>query len=113
MTAATQALGVLQRGEALLYATLLQLTVIVLAGRLAGIAAQRVGQAVVIGEIVVGILLGPSLFGWAAPWLFNRVFGGQPREPLQLLSNLGLLLLMFEIGLEFDFRHLSARAGLT
>jgi Kef-type K+ transport system membrane component KefB len=110
VTASTQALGVVQRGESLLYATLLQLTVIVLAGRLAGIAAQRVGQAVVIGEIVVGILLGPSLFGWAAPGLFDRVFGGQPREPLQLLSNLGLLLLMFEIGLEFDFRHLGARA---
>jgi Kef-type K+ transport system membrane component KefB len=113
VTASTQALGILQRGESLLYATLLQLTVIVLAGRLAGIAAQRVGQAVVIGEIVVGILLGPSLFGWAAPWLFGRVFGDQPREPLQLLSNLGLLLLMFEIGLEFDFRHLGARTGRT
>ena len=111
MTATTHALGVVQRGESLLYATLLQLTVIVLAGRLAGMAAQRVGQAVVIGEIVVGILLGPSLFGWAAPGLFDRVFGSQPQEPLQLLANLGLVLLMFEIGLEFDFRHLSARAG--
>jgi len=109
--AATEALGAVQRGESLLYATLLQLTVIVLAGRFAGIAAHRIGQSVVIGEIVVGILLGPSLFGWAAPWLYDRVFGSQPREPLQLLSNFGLLLLMFEIGLEFDFRHLSVRAG--
>src|SRR5207344_2047680 len=50
-------------GEILLFFTLLQLCVIVLAGRVGGAVAKSVGQATAVGEIVIGILLGPSLFG--------------------------------------------------
>ena len=57
--------------EALLFFTLLQLTLIVLAARLGGELAQRVGQSPAVGEIIVGILLGPSLFGLLAPELFQ------------------------------------------
>jgi Kef-type K+ transport system membrane component KefB len=95
--------------EALLVATLLQLVVIVLAARLAGIAARRVGQAPVVGEIVAGLLLGPSLFGMLFPDLFHAIFSGAGREPLTILSQVGLILLMFQVGLEFDFGHLACR----
>jgi hypothetical protein len=60
--------------EALLFFTLLQLTLIVLAARLGGELAQRVGQSPAVGEIIVGILLGPSLFGLLAPDLFQTFF---------------------------------------
>ncbi|MEQ1602550.1 MAG: cation:proton antiporter [Methylophilaceae bacterium] len=95
--------------EALLFFTLLQLTVIVLAARIGGEIALRVGQSAVVGEIVLGILLGPSLFGLLAPNLFQYVFHSGSPEPMQMLSQIGLVLLMFQIGLEFDFSHLSER----
>jgi len=95
--------------EALLFFTLLQLTLIVLAGRLGGLLAQRVGQSPAVGEIIVGILLGPSLFGLLAPDLFQYVFHSTPSAPMQMLSQIGLILLMFQIGLEFDFAHLTER----
>ena len=60
--------------EALLFFTLLQLTVIVLAARIGGGIALRIGQSAVVGEIVIGILLGPSLFGLLAPDIFQYVF---------------------------------------
>ncbi len=95
--------------EALLFFTLLQLTVIVLAARIGGGVALRIGQTAAVGEIIVGILLGPSLFGWMAPGLFQYVFHSGAPEPMQMLSQIGLVLLMFQIGLEFDFSHLSER----
>ena len=67
------------------------------------------GQSVAVGEIIVGILLGPSLFGLLAPDLFQYVFHSTPAAPMQMLSQIGLVLLMFQIGLEFDFAHLTAR----
>ena len=95
--------------EALLFFVLLQLTVIVLAARIGTGIAIRVGQAAAVGEIIVGILLGPSLFGLLAPDLFHYVFRSSAPEPMQILSQIGLVLLMFQIGLEFDFAHLTER----
>ena len=108
MTSPAHALAVHQT-EAMLFFTLLQLMVIVLAARIGGVLAQRVGQSPAVGEIIVGILLGPSLFGLLAPGLFQYVFHSTPPAPMQMLSQIGLILLMFQIGLEFDFAHLTAR----
>ena len=95
--------------EALLFFTLLQLTVIVLAARIGATVAVRIGQTAAVGEIIVGILLGPSLFGLLAPDVFQYVFHSGSPEPMQMLSQIGLVLLMFQIGLEFDFSHLNER----
>lgn len=92
--------------EAILFFVLLQLAVIVLVGRAGGWLASRVGQAAVVGEIVLGVLLGPSLFGALAPEAFHFVFESAPALPLDVLAQIGLLLLMFQIGLESDFAHL-------
>jgi Kef-type K+ transport system membrane component KefB len=105
-TAASAAVAGPHKNELLLFYTLLQLTVIVVAGRLGGAAARRCGQSAAVGEIIIGILLGPSLFGWLSPRTFDFVFHSAPPEALQVLSGLGLVLLMFQIGLEFDFSHL-------
>ena len=106
MTTAAHAASSVHASEALLYFTLLQLAVIVLAGRLGGALALRLGQTAAVGEIVVGILLGPSLLGWLAPGVFGYVFHSADGTALQMLSQIGLVLLMFQIGLEFDFGHL-------
>ena len=108
MKASAHALAVHQT-EALLFFTLLQLTVIILAARLGGEVAHRIGQSPAVGEIIVGILLGPSLFGLLAPEVFAYVFRSTPPAPMQMLSQIGLILLMFQIGLEFDFAHLMDR----
>jgi Kef-type K+ transport system membrane component KefB len=97
--------------ETLLFFVLLELAIIVLAGRVGGALARICGQTAAVGEIVVGILLGPSLFGALAPTAFNFVFHSAPPEPVLVLSSLGLVLLMFQIGLEFDFAHLTERVN--
>ena len=107
--AAGSALAVVavHKTEALLFFTLLQLAIIVLAARAGGEIAVRVGQSAAVGEIIVGILLGPSLFGLLAPDIFHYVFRSSPPESMQMLSQIGLILLMFQIGMEFDFSHLN------
>ena len=94
------------QAELLLFFTLLQLAIIVLAGRVGGALALKIGQSAVVGEIILGILLGPSLFGMVTPDLFEWVFRSTPPGPLSMLSQIGLIFLMFQIGQEFDFSHL-------
>ena len=88
--------------EKLLFFILLELAIIVLAGRLGGALARRCGQTAAVGEIILGILLGPSLFGVLSPAGFAFVFHSAPPEPMLILSSLGLVLLMFQVGLEFE-----------
>ncbi len=94
------------QSEDLLVSVLTQLIVIILAARLAGNAAQRIGQPRAVGEIVAGLMLGPSLFGWLAPGLSGAVFVQSASIPMQVLSQIGLILLMFQIGCDFEFGHL-------
>ncbi|HEU4458413.1 MAG TPA: cation:proton antiporter [Methylibium sp.] len=115
LAAATPALGAgpaqseVHAMELALFFTLMQLAIIVLAARAGGVIAQRFGQATAVGEIITGILLGPSLFGLLAPDLFQWVFRSTSPLPLTIMSQVGLLLLMFQIGLEFDFGHLTEK----
>lgn len=109
MTTATLAQSATHQNEALLFFTLLQLVIIVIMGRVGGELAARISQARVVGEIIIGILLGPSLFGLLAPDMFQYVFKSSSPQPMFILSQLGLVLLMFQIGLEFDFSHLTAK----
>lgn len=79
---------------------LLDLALIIAAARLFGALARRIGQPAVIGEIVAGILLGPTLLGRIAPGLPARLF--PPEVPLRQLADLGLVFFMFLVGLELD-----------
>lgn len=80
----------------------LQVAAIVITARLAGVLFQRIGQPQVMGETVAGILLGPSLLGWLAPGLYHGLFPVARLRYLGALSQVGLLLFMFLVGLEFN-----------
>jgi len=92
---------------------LLQLFVIVAAGRAVGSLFRRLGQTVVIGEMLAGILLGPSLLGRVFPSIEARLFPPASLPPLHLISQLGVVLFMFVVGMEVDFDRLRRRARAT
>lgn len=98
-----------------LLALLLQMLVVIGAARLCGRAFRRLGQPAVIGEILAGILLGPSLLGLLWPQALAALFPQGGLAPLQLLSQIGVLLFMFGVGLEVDLSELrrQARAALV
>lgn len=84
----------------------LQLTVILVACRVAGLAAQRIGQPQVVGEMIAGVILGPSLLGRVSPGLQDTLFpDGVANVVLYTTAQIGLVLYMFIIGLNFDINH--------
>ena len=92
--------------EAVLLSVIVQLIVIIAAARLIGSVFRYLGQPQVCGEIAAGLILGPSLFGRFFPQTFAHVFNPSIGMEMNILSQIGLVLLMFLIGLEFDFGHL-------
>lgn len=89
---------------------LIQIVTIVLSSKLLASLASRIGQPVVIGEIVAGILLGPSALGHFLPGVSNFIFRADSLPNLNFLSQLGLILFMFIIGMELDVQLLKHRA---
>lgn len=89
---------------------ILQLIVIVLLARTFGFLARRLGQPPVIGEIAAGVLLGPSLLGWMAPETSGFLFPASSMPILQLLSQIGVLLFMFVVGVELEPAYLRGKA---
>jgi Kef-type K+ transport system membrane component KefB len=87
----------------------MQIAVIIITARVVGRGFRAIGQPQVVGEMVAGLLLGPSVFGAAFPALFARVFPQESLGYLYALSQIGLLLFMFMIGLELDTRLLRGR----
>ena len=79
-----------------------QIGAILFAARLVGWLFRKIHQPQVIGEMVAGILLGPSLLGWAAPGLYSALFPPESLGFLDSLSQVGLVLFMFLVGLELD-----------
>lgn len=90
---------------------LLQIIVILFVARVVGYLFSRIGQQAVIGEITAGIILGPSLLGWLMPGVFAFLFPAASLSNLQLLSQIGLVLFMFIIGMELDINTLKSRAS--
>lgn len=88
----------------------LQLVVIIAISRLAGKAFTYFGQPAVVGEMAAGILLGPSLFGLIAPETFQFVFPQTSLGTLKLLSQVGVCLFMFAVGMELNVNHVKQKA---
>ncbi|HET7694974.1 MAG TPA: cation:proton antiporter [Vicinamibacterales bacterium] len=95
----------------LLFHVLLALAIVVIAGRVLGVLVARVGQPPVIGEVLAGILLGPSLLGAVAPGVEAFLFPAAARPTLGVIAQIGVILYMFVVGLEFDPRSLRRRAA--
>ncbi|VAZ76587.1 cation:proton antiporter domain-containing protein [Mycobacterium persicum] len=88
---------------------LLDVVVIVVTARLFGKVAPRLGQPAVIGEVLAGIALGPSLLGLLPGHLDTRLFPGEVMPYLKMLAELGLVLFVFMVGLELDFTLIRGR----
>ncbi len=86
----------------------LQIAFVVVVTRLVGLVAERIRQPRVMGEIVAGLLIGPSLLGWLAPGLSAFLFPRESHGTLQALSQVGLMLFLFLVGLELDLGQLRA-----
>src|SRR5215831_1227392 len=90
---------------------LLALAVVVITGRLLGKALGTIGQPPVIGEVLAGILLGPSLLGRIAPGLELRLFPEAVKPALGVVAQIGVVLYMFAVGVEFDAAALRRSAA--
>jgi Kef-type K+ transport system membrane component KefB len=108
--------GILANAKAVSHATplillTLQVVVILVVARLVGGVFRRFGQPRVVGEMLAGILLGPSVLGWVWPDLSSALFAPSSLGSLNAVSQVGLLVFMFLVGLEFDGKMLAGQRG--
>ncbi len=87
----------------------LQILAVLVAARVFGTLAQRLGQPRVVGEMAAGIFLGPSLLGRMAPSISATLFPADGLAGLNALSQLGLILFLFVVGLHTDSGELRGR----
>jgi Kef-type K+ transport system membrane component KefB len=90
---------------------LIQMAIVLSVTVSCGWLARRLGQARVIGEIIGGILIGPSVFGRLAPELSSHLFDKASLGTFDSLSTVGLILFLFLIGMELDYEQLYKQRG--
>lgn len=89
---------------------LLQIIVILVAARLCGRLFLKFGQPAVVGEMIAGIILGPSVLGMLSPAALTFLFPASSLDALKLLSQIGVMLFMFVVGMELNAQHLREKA---
>ncbi len=92
---------------------LVEVLIIIGLSRLMGVVCRLFKQPLVIGEIIAGIMLGPSLLGLVAPDVAIMLFPAQTLPFLDLLSEIGLIFFMFLIGLELDPKYLKGNLDIA
>jgi Kef-type K+ transport system membrane component KefB len=106
--------------EDVLLPVVIQIAIIIAVARVFSLLFRKLGQSGVVGEIAAGLMLGPSLFGRFFPETWAKIFHPLPHDTavsaalfdatlhwvFTVLSQIGLILLLFLVGLEFDFQHL-------
>src|SRR5690242_11033685 len=90
---------------------LIQIVVILAAAGLVSRGFRRLGQPPVMGEMVAGIILGPSVLGYFFPQVMSFIFPPTSLETLRLLSQIGVVLFMFIVGMELNVRHVKERGS--
>jgi Kef-type K+ transport system membrane component KefB len=96
-----------------LAAFFLAMVVVMLAARMVGALAARLRQPRVMGEVLAGILLGPTVLGAVAPDVQRAIFPSDVVPYIGVAANLGLIFYMFLVGLEFDISQLRGRIAHT
>jgi Kef-type K+ transport system membrane component KefB len=91
----------------------LAIFVVMLFARLCGSLMPRIGQPRVMGEVLAGILLGPTFFGAIDPGLQTKIFAADIIPYINVAANLGLIFYMFLIGMEVDLGLLRGRLRMT
>jgi len=89
---------------------LIQWMIIIAAAWAFGRLGKKFGQPLAVGEIAAGILLGPSALGLIWPPDWPALFPPSTQTSMQLLGKLGLVFLLFQVGMEFDYSHLRSRS---
>lgn len=92
---------------------IMQIVVILIAVRICGWICKKIGQPTVVGEIIAGVLLGPSLLGYYYPDIFNFIFPLTSLDNIKFLSQIGLILFMFIVGMELDLKTIKNRANTS
>jgi Kef-type K+ transport system membrane component KefB len=100
-----------QHSDLIIAAVMADIAIVLLVGASLGRLARYIRQPPVIGEIVAGIALGPSLLGLLPGHLTTHIFPSEARPYLSAIAQVGLLVFMFGIGWEFDKRLLQGRRG--
>ncbi|HEY6804657.1 MAG TPA: cation:proton antiporter [Pyrinomonadaceae bacterium] len=90
---------------------LMQVVLIIAAAKIVAALFSRIGQPPVMGEMVAGIALGPSLLGWLFPQASAFLFPASSMTTLGVLSQIGVVLFMFVVGAELDLQHLKEKAS--
>src|SRR5437870_8776929 len=88
----------------------LQMFFILAVCRLVGMLARRLGQPQVVGEMIAGVFMGPSLFGFFFPGLQQKLFPPETLNFLYVGAQLGVGLYMFLVGVEFNKEQFASRA---
>ena len=98
------------RSEAILVA---EVVLLLLVGRVLGEGMQRLGQPALMGNLLAGLVLGPSLFGWVWPEAHKFIFPSDPAQKAMIdgLSQIGILMLLLLTGMETDVRLVSKMKG--
>ncbi|MGZ7041238.1 MAG: cation:proton antiporter domain-containing protein [Thermoanaerobaculia bacterium] len=92
---------------------LLALVVVIIAARICGALCKRIHQPPVIGEVIAGILIGPSLLGRISPAAMTFVLPPKVMPLLAIIAQIGVILFMFLVGLELDTSKLKHRTHAT
>jgi len=96
-----------------LFHVLLALVAVIIVARIIGVLLRRLGQPPVVGEILAGIMLGPSLLGRLAPAASQFLLPPDIMPLLSGVSHIGIILYMFLVGLRLDIGQLRGRAGIS
>ena len=91
----------------------LQIAIILGFSRLVAAAFHRLGQPRVVGEMAAGLALGPTLFGWLAPGAYHALFPPASLGLLNALSQVGLIIFIFLVGVRVDFAELRHQTGIA